>query len=616
MAKFSVPSSPARNVLAIDTFVGADFTNSPANVSESQSPNCQNMIRDVPGKVRKCMGYHTIRNYGAKINGFHYVYGSEDGLIHAGTDLYKGGEVIYSGMNDARSMSWQFDSKVYIADGKALLVYDGNSVSAVTDEAYIPVITIAKAPGGGGTSYEALNLIQPGFTELFQGTEADVKYQLTFGELDDTTVEVSLLNENGEWIPKSEITDFTVDRVSGTISFLSAPGKSPITGEDNVKITAYRTVEGYADRINKCTIGIQYGVNGALDRLFLGGNPDYINYDWYSGQNNVGYWPDIGYSTIGSSRSKLVGYSIINNYLAAHKDEMEKDHAIILRAGTLTEDGEPAFKIVDTLHGEGAIAKYTFAYLKTEPLYLSRSGILAVTTPDSGEKYSQNRSYYLDGKLLKESNLEEAYSCVFDDMYWLCVNGVAYILDGLQSLQTSRSEPYSTRQYAGFYRTNLPANVMWVHQNKLLFGTVDGRVCEFYTNKEAQSSYNDDGVAIEAIWETPDLDGKLFYKNKTFRYMAVRLQAAIATSVSIWVQKRGIWSFLKKDDSTGRYLNFANIIFSKFSFSTDTTQRVIPTKLRVKKVDKARFRLVNRELNEPFGIYDVAFEYVENGNVK
>ena len=36
----------------------------------------------------------------------------------------------------------------------------------------------------------------------------------------------------------------------------------------------------------------------------------------------------------------------------------------------------------------------------------------------------------------------------------------------------------------------------------------------------------------------------------------------------------------------------------------------------MKKVDKARFRLENNELGEPFGIYNVALEYTENGNYK
>ena len=614
--KFSIPSSPSRSVLTISTFLGADFTNSPAAVSESQSPNCKNMIRDVPGKVRKCMGYKKIAEYDGHINGYHLIRGDEHGLVHAGTKMYHNGELKYSDANDARSKSWQFDDKVYIVDGKKLLVWDGTEVKPASEYAKIPTVTIAKAPNGGGTSYEDLNLIQPGFTELFAGTEGDTAYHMTFGGLDDTTVKAYILDSSGSWAEKTENTDFTVDRENGIISFTTAPGKSPITGEDNVKITAYRTVSGYADRINKCCIGTQYGLKGAMDRLFLSGNPDYINQDWFSDQNDPTYFADTYYSSLGTSKSAIMGYSVINNYLATHKDEMETDQFIVLREGVLA-DNKPVFRSVNTLQGAGAIAKDTFAYLSSEPLFLTRSGVYAITAQDiTGEKYGQNRSFYLNGKLLKESDLEKSFAFVYKDMYWLCVNGVAYILDGLQPMQTDKSMPYSTRQYAGFYRTNLPANCMWEQNGDLYFGTTDGRVCQFYSDSDALISYNDDGEKIEAIWETPDLDGKLFYKNKTFRYLAVRLKSAVATTLEMYVQKRGLWSFIKKDNYTARYLSFGSVVFSKFTFSSDQTPKIIPTKLRVKKVDKARFRFVNAELNEPFGLFDIALEYVENGNHK
>lgn len=614
--KFSIPSSPSRSVLTISTFLGADFTNSPAAVSENQSPNCKNMIRDVPGKVRKCMGYKKIAEYDDQINGYHYIRGEQYGLVHAGTKMYYNGVVKYSDANNARSRSWQFDNKLYIVDGKKLLVWDGAEVKPASEYAKIPTVTIAKAPNGGGTSYEDLNLIQPGFTELFAGTEGDTAYHMTFGGLDDTTVKAYILDSSGSWAEKTENTDFTVDRENGIINFTAAPGKSPVTGEDNVKITAYRTVSGYADRINKCCIGTQYGLKGSMDRLFLSGNPDYINQDWFSDQNDPTYFADTYYSSLGTSKSAIMGYSVINNYLATHKDEMETDQFIVLREGVLA-DNKPVFRSVNTLQGAGAIAKDTFAYLSSEPLFFTRSGVYAITAQDiTGEKYGQNRSFYLNGKLLKESDLEKAFAFVYKDMYWLCVNGVAYILDGLQPMQTDKSMPYSTRQYAGFYRTNLPANCMWEKDGNLYFGSTDGRVCEFYSDSDALVSYNDDGEKIEAIWETPDLDGKLFYKNKTFRYLAVRLKSAVATTLEMYVQKRGLWSFIKKDNYTARYLSFGSVVFSKFTFSSDQTQKIIPTKLRVKKVDKARFRFVNAELNEPFGLFDIALEYVENGNHK
>ncbi len=630
---FKVPSSPPKSILTIETFQGADFTNSPANIDEGKSPNSVNMIRDVPGKVRKCMGWEVVHNFGEepeegvsyKINGAHKLLNDEYSLYHVGTNIYRNGVNLYQNANDHISKSWEFEGKLYILDGKKLLKYEIGkdeqqqptyTITKVEDDAFIPLLTISKDPSGGGTPYEDLNLLSPAFIESFLGTAADVDYHMSFEGLDEVDPIVEVMDADGNFQRKTKDTDYTVNYSEGIITFTTAPGESPLSGEDNVKITAYRTVEGYADRINKCTIGTLFGVNGALDRLFVSGNPDYINYDWYSQQYDPTYFTDTSYSLLGSSSSAIMGYSIVSGYLATHKDFHEKDQNIILRQGDLA-DNKPVFRIVNTLQGAGAVAKYSFAYLETEPLFLTKLGIYAVTAQDiTGEKYAQNRSFFLDGKLLEEQDLDKAYAVTYKDMYWLCINGVCYILDGLQPIQTDKSRPYATRQYVGFYRTNVPATCMWEEDGRLFFGTSDGRICRFYNDKYASLSYNDDGEPIQAIWETPDIDGKLFYKNKTLKYIALRLDSAVATSVQIYVMDRGIWQFIKKDDTSGRYISFAHLIFSKFSFSGDRTQHTFSTKVRVKKVDKFRLRLINDDLNEPFGLFNIAFEYIENGNYK
>jgi hypothetical protein len=157
---------------------------------------------------------------------------------------------------------------------------------------------------------------------------------------------------------------------------------------------------------------------------------------------------------------------------------------------------------------------------------------------------------------------------------------------------------------------------MWEEDGALWFGSKKGNVCKFYTNEKDVNSYNDDGAVIVARWETPDFDGKLFYKNKTFRYLAVRLQQALTTSIRLSVMKRGIWTVLTSDSSTAYYLSFSGLIFSKFSFSSDTTNRIVALKTRVKKVDKARYRFENIMLNEPFALDKIGIEFVEKGNYK
>lgn len=629
-------SAPSLSQVNVTNFLGVDLTNQPSNVDKSRSPEAPNMIRDVPGKVRKRMGWHTLVTMDEQINGYHPL-ANHDPLLHVGTSLYKlpggmtglaeygadleNGEVsenepeeVYANAADGRSKSWEFDGKLYIADGKALLVYDGTQVVKASTIAKVPLVTIAKAPAGGGQQYEDLNLLQPLFEEDFLGTEEnETVYQLSFGQLDETPVQVQLLQEDGSWVEKTEDTDFTVNRETGAVTFVEAPGKSPVAGQDNVKITASRTVEGYADRINKCSIGIPFGVNGAADRLFLAGNPELGHYDWYSGQNDPGYWGDTAYSVLGQSDSAIVGYSIVNARIAAHKNAAAAERNIIVREGNLV-DSKPSFPIVNILQGEGAIAPHSFAYLATEPLFLTKLGLYALTTADiTGEKYAQQRSFYLNGALLEEDNLEDCFAAVYKDMYWLCVNGKAYILDGLQSMSTDRSAPYSTRQYAGFLCTNVPARVMWVEDGTLYFGSPGGQVRAFYTDPAQLISYNDDGEPIYACWRMPDLQGKNFYRNKTFSRFSVELSSAVATSVEAWGRVDGLWELLLSDDTSARYFDWGNIDWSKWTWSSDDTPRTIGQKIRIKKVDKSGFRVENGTLNEPFGLEAISVEFVETG---
>jgi hypothetical protein len=98
--------------------------------------------------------------------------------------------------------------------------------------------------------------------------------------------------------------------------------------------------------------------------------------------------------------------------------------------------------------------------------------------------------------------------------------------------------------------------------------------------------------------------------------MAVRLASALSTSVRIYALKRGIWGLVKEDSATTRYLSFSGLVFSKLTFSSDATPKIVSSKVKVKKVDRVRFRLENNQLNELFGINDLAFEFVEGGNYK
>ena len=630
---FKIPPSPSIKTYVIGRFLGADFTSDSSTVDETKSPNCENMIRSVPGKIRKRTGYEELEDFGGRIYGVHRFAVADEHIVHAGTNLYKMNDSttpIYTSMAAHRSVSFELNSKLFILDGASIKVYDGTTVQRIDQVGYIPTVTISKNPEGGGKDYQPLNLVQPAFIEQFyvDADHATAKdFQLTFGNLDATTVKAWVLDGSGNWVVKTEGTHFSVNRTTGKVTFTTAPGQSPVTGEDNVKIQAYRTVAGYADRVNHCTIGALFGVNGADDRLFISGNSDkgigaggnyysYINYDWFSQQYDPTYFGDTWYAKLGSDSSAIMGYSIINNYLAAHKDSNELSQSVLIREGNLV-DGEPSFKLINTLQGAGALSKYCFSYLETEPVFLSKLGVYAITAQDiTGEKYAQDRSYYLDGKLLEEQALENAFAITYKDYYILCVNNHCYILDGLQPIQTDKSRPYATRQYVGFYWTNIPATCMFEKDGRLCFGTASGKIYGFFEDVTSPLSYNDDGAAISCVWETADISEQLFYKYKTYRYVALRIMPEIISSVKIWAQRQGIWQLIKEDNATLKYFSFSTLVFSKFTFATDRTQKVTSTKARIKKIDHVRFRFTNDELNEPLGINDFAVEYTQNGNKK
>ena len=77
-----------------------------------------------------------------------------------------------------------------------------------------------------------------------------------------------------------------------------------------------------------------------------------------------------------------------------------------------------------------------------------------------------------------------------------------------------------------------------------------------------------------------------------------------------------MWNEIKREAISSRYFSFSDIVFSALDFSNDDANKVLSTKMRLKKVDKARFRFVNDVVNESFGIFNLAFEFVENGNYK
>ena len=637
MAKFTVPtSSVKRYQYEIDSFLGIDLSNAINNVSINRSPNCPNMIRDVVGKVKKRDGVTTVKTFSAsgdgKINGVHFLKGSTTKkLIHTGTNIYLDGTtptLLYSTANNHVSVSQQLNNKLYILDGLKYLVYDGTTVESVQNnsDTYIPTIIIARSPTGGGSTLENINLINKWRTEKFTGAvdhpESIREYYVTATDLDADALSSSVvkyLSQNGYWYTLTYTTEYTIpvgnyriDASSGKFMINFGYDTVLASTEDNVSITYAKTVSGYADKIDKCDISTLYGINAARDRIFTSGNSDFPNYDWYSNFNDPTYFGDLNYCVIGQNSSAILGYSIVNEYLVTHKNESENDTNTNLRKGSLV-DNKAVFASTGSYQAAGALAKHAFANLENEPLYVTTDKNISAITPSDvlGERFSQERSYFITKALENESNLVNAFGYVFDNFYYLAVDKNIYILDGLQySVQKNR--PYSSRQFECYLFPSVSdSNItcMWSDSDILYFGTASGKIRKF-------DGTSDDGTAITNYWDTPELDGKSFADKKTFTYVGTRLASAVKTGIRISAKIKGLWQVVKDYNSEAQYIDFNDIDFENFTFSTDTTPHTLGGKIKIKNVDKIQFRLENSRLDEPFELYKAVFEYTEGNKYR
>ena len=604
-------------------FRGADFSTDPSLVESCRSPLCTNIVADGGGMPQKRLGYRTVQSLGDTVYG---LFGAEFGgmvkrLVHAGTKLYVWADdgtpaVLLSGLPRRKSRAVFLAGKLWIVTGGGFYSYDGTEAKRVSASgAYVPTTTITRSPSGGGGSYEAVNLLTPYRKNAFQTDGKSVKFTLD-GEIDASGAVRA-------WVWGEEVTDFTLDRAAGTITFPSAPAAPDAGASDGLVVQFPHTVEGYADRIDKCTIITTYGV-GSNDRVVLSGNPDCPNLDWTSGLYDPTYMPDLGYAAVGSEATPICGYCRIGSSLGIVKADDGSDSTVFLRSAALSEDGEAVFTLQQTIAGVGAVAPGSFASLFDDPLFLSRAGVAAITSSSlTGEKIIQNRSLYLNAQLTNEPSLPEAEAAVWQGMYLLAVpEGHVYILNGRQT-KTFRSSALGDFVYEGFYWENVPALCWYVQRSgtdeALYFGTADGRICKLNTDIEDMSRYSDDGAAISAVWATKyDDDGTpAVLKTLLKRGCCVTIKPYARSSAEVYIRADRTGGHEKKVAGKPMdILDFSDIDFERITFNTDESPQEIFLNRKVKNYKRLQIIVRNQEPNEGFGIFQITKHYVTGNYAK
>lgn len=605
MRAYQFPYPETERETVVSRFGGADFRTHPTKVSLSRSPDLQNLICDQNDFLVKRTGWKTQQSYGAPLFGLFPLPDGSGLAVHAGTKLYArpatGTQTeLCTDMNEAFSQSFVMNGVLYLLDGQTYRAVRKNSAGTaweavkVQDIAYVPTTTISAQPTGGGTSYEAVNLLTPRRINTIIGNGSATQFQVDAKNLDDTDVTAAV---NG-----ASVTVSSVNRTTGLITLASAPANA--NGLANVSITFSKTVTGYADKINQCRFAGLYG--GKNDtRVFVAGNPDEPDCDWQSGLYDPTYFPDTGYTRMGTDASAIVGYLKQYESQLVIKSGGAQEATSYLRSYLMAEDGTALYPLKQGAQGAGATAPRSFATLGDLPLFLSARGVQgAFGTAVAEQRTIRSVSDAIIPRLETEAGLENACAAVFEGKYYLAVNGHMYIADG--SLTEENGDP------AWFYWTEVPAQCLAVLDGRLWFGTADGRLCRF-ARADEDGAYCDDDAAIDAYWRTPTLPLADWGRVKTVRDVIPTLMPYSRSGATVqYENENGALLALSRNMDL---FSFKTLDFSRFSFRCIPGAVSYRTRRRQHRMPLFAVRIGNDRPDEPFGLLALTIRWTQGQTV-
>lgn len=657
MSKLNVPAAPTSYYTQYKELKGADFSQDPTEVDRKRSPDLLNMISDNGGNPIKRIGWRKIANVsGEKVfdifhtDGAFYIVTSAHLMKFSEAWVKDDSFTIAHTSTDPKG--FVFGGNIYFFLGSKIIYMDASGTAhTVIDlsgqypsgEAKIPRVSISRNPTGkDGTLLEDVNLLTPWQCNTFLGDSTAKEYVLSSKKIlsGSDYIKVYVMDSNGEFQLKTYGTDYTLPTatqttgkgVNGTnYTFSVCEGKitfteahAPVvTGQDNVKVefVAFDETDGlYKDRsgiTNPYDI-VTYGFSKE-DRVFIVSSTE-RNKVFYSDVEDVTYFPDLNYLTVGNVTADIIGFARMSLYLAVIKEEASTDSTVFLISGT-TVDSLTAFQCTPAKAGVGGIAQKSIAMLGDEPLFLSQTGIYGISNYYVSSEYIvRNRSYMLDKKLLQEPGLDKAVAVQWNRYYILCVNSHCYVLDGRNKAKDRNNN--TDFLYEGYYWENIPATIFYTWQNELYFGTADGYICKFNSDIENRTKYCDDGtlvtssstieggVPIPCRWSTPlDADNlPQYFKTMNKKGSLITLLPHTRTSANVTLIADGdriypIGTFYAD------IFDWELIDFERFSFSANETAQDRFFNKKVKKYRRLQIVVENNTAYEPFGILNIIKTY-------
>lgn len=442
-------------------FLGVDFSNK--EVAIVRSPNALNMWKNYNTSIGKCIetrpGMALLRSISNTVYGlFFYEVGNvEHTIIHSGTKLYDGEKIIYTEMKPARSQYFVYNNILYIKDGIHYLEYDGETCQDVVG--FIPTTSIGRNPAGGGTIYQDVNLLTGIRKNTFTADGKSTVFVLDAQNIDTDFAIIVMVNDQ----VKKLNSDYTVNTTRGEITFSVAPPTPDTDGQDNVSITFRRTVAGYRDRIEKCTLLTVFD-----NRVFFSGNPDYPNAVFHSSLDNPRYCSDLDYYNEGLDLSPVRQMVAGNNALWVFKEPSQANTTVFYHNPVIDDIYGKIYPSTHSSISTGCIGNAV--NFNDDIVFFSDRGMEAITGDITTEQVLSHRSSFVDSRLINEANYKDMILEEWNGYLLVIVDNKVYLADSNQ--KSTVIDHYEYEWY--YFELEKKITCTLVKDGVLYLGTEDG----------------------------------------------------------------------------------------------------------------------------------------------
>lgn len=461
-------------------FRGVDFRGEEINLV--RNPDSINMWKDYKEteSIRTRPDKELISAFDETVYGIYfYKAGSTEMMIvHSGTKLYKvigeeasnKNEVLYEGVEAAKSNAFIYNNIWFFKDGANYLQYNGVSIGKV--EGYVPTTSIARKPSGGGKTYEDVNMLSDYRINTFLADGKSKEFFVDSPTIDDDFKPVVTVNDK-------ETTNFTVDYANGKITFTTAPAAPLTDGQDNVSIKYKKAID--KSRILKCTMLELFD-----NRVFFSGNPDYPNMIWHCSLNDPTYCSDLDYYNEGLDTAKVKDMVAGNNVLWVFKEPSQANTTVFYHTPTIDSEYGKIYPNTHSSISTGCIGKAI--NFNDDIVFFSDRGMEGVSGDITTEQVISHRSTLVDRKLIAEADYADMILEEWEGYLIVIIGNKAYLADS-RAVFTNENH----FEYEWFYwEFDKKITCAKVNKGVLYLGTEDG----IYTLTDTKSN-------VESYWVTP-----------------------------------------------------------------------------------------------------------------